>query len=552
MITLSEYLVRSLHKHGVRHVFGLPGDFVIGLYDLFERDGRLKPIVMAHEPGAGFAADAYARCKGLGVALVTYCVGGLNCVNAVAEAYAEKSPVLIVSGGPGVGERKPNALLHHRVRTFETQRNVFEEVTCKATVLDSPVTAPRQIAETLATIKRLNRPGYLEIPRDLYLAPVSAQPVELPEVPLDAEALDELVAESIEMCNNADRPVLMVGIEVHRLRLAEKVRQLAAKLGARVVTTLEAKGVLPEDETLGVYAGALSSGAHVRQTAEDSDCVLMLGAFMTEFNLGVYTAHLDPRRTISVSNEEARIGHHVFPGVALEPYVDALLGSKRLLTHSMGTAAEQVDHPPAPARDDAITVNALYGLLDERIDRDHLIVCDVGDCLFAAIGLHIPQETGLLAPANYTSMGFGVPGAIGAELALPEKRPVVLVGDGAFRMTGNELATAVRYRLSPIVIILNNSSFVTLQNVVSGPFNDLIAADYRLMLDMYLPGRSYRCHTVGEFLDAFEAATARRAPALIDVLIDPQDCSDVLNTFSAELARRAQSSSQTAASEMTD
>ncbi len=552
MITLSEYLIRSLHERGVRHVFGLPGDFVVGLYDIFERDGRLKPIVMAHEPGAGFAADAYARCKGLGVALITYCVGGLNCVNAVAEAYAEKSPVLIVSGGPGIAERKPNALLHHRVKNFETQRNVFEEVTCKATVLDNPVTAPRQIAETLATIKRLNRPGYLEIPRDLYLAPVSAQPVELPPIPLDAEALEELVAESIEMCNNAERPVLMVGIEVHRLRLAEKVRQLAAKLGARVVTTLEAKGVLPEDETLGVYAGALSSGTHVRQTAEESDCVLMLGAFMTEFNLGVYTAHLDPRRTISVSNEEARIGHHVFPGVALEPYVDALLGARRLLTHSMGATAEQVDHPPVPARDDAITVNALYRLLDKRMDRDHVIVCDVGDCLFAAIGLHIPQETGLLAPANYTSMGFGVPGAIGAELALPEKRPIVLVGDGAFRMTGNELATAVRYKLSPIVIILNNSSFVTLQNVASGPFNDLIAADYRLMLDMYLPGRSFRCHTVGEFLDAFEAAEVRKAPALIDVVIDPQDCSDVLNTFSVELARRAQSSSQVAPSEMTD
>jgi thiamine pyrophosphate-dependent acetolactate synthase large subunit-like protein len=110
----------------------------------------------------------------------------------------------------------------------------------------------------------------------------------------------------------------------------------------------------------------------------------------------------------------------------------------------------------------------------------------------------------------------------------------------------------VRHQLSPIVIILNNSSFVTLQNVASGPFNDLIAADYRPMLDMYLPGRSFRCHTVGEFLDAFEAAAARKAPALIDVVIDPQDCSDVLNTFSVELARRAKSSSQVTPPEMTD
>jgi len=543
MTPLYDYLITALVEAGVKHTFGLPGDFVVTLYDLIERDGRIKPIVMTHEPGAGFAADAYARVKGLGVVLVTYCVGGLNCVNAVAQAYAEKSPVLVISGGPGIAERKPDALLHHRVKTFETQRNVFAEVCCRASVIHSASEAPRVISETIAAIRRLNRPGFIEIPRDLFKAPVPKKQLRVKPPRTDPEALAEAVAESVEMLNAATDPVIVVGIEVHRLRLAEKVRHLARKINVPLVSTLEAKSVLSEKEVLGVYAGALSSSNEVRERVERSDCLLWLGAFMTEFNLGVYTAHLDPRRTISVSNEGCRISHHTYPGVLLEPFLDVLLADASLKRHEQKNAPMRQVAPRPIQFDPAekITVRSLYALLDERLKDEHIVVCDVGDCLFAAIGLHIPEEAGLLAPANYTSMGFGVPGAVGAQLAAPRKRPIVLVGDGGFQMTGAELATAVKYGLNPIVIVLNNGCFLTLSNVVAGPFTRITRWDYAKFAEAVGCRMARKVQTVGEFTAAFDAAEAERQPALIDVILNPTDQSEILARFSEELAKRAQS-----------
>jgi TPP-dependent 2-oxoacid decarboxylase len=538
MSTLGVRLINALYEQGVRHVFGLPGDFVIGLYDIFQRDGRIQPIVMTHEPGAGFAADAYARCKGLGVVLVTYCVGGLNCVNAIAGAYAEKSPVLVISGGPGISERKTNALLHHRVKTFETQRNVFDEVCCRATVLRSAAEAPQVIGETIAAIKQLNRPGYIEIPRDLYTA--ECGPVTMPSrpLPVDAEAWCESVGESLAMLNKARDPAIVVGIEVHRLRLADKVRELARRIGAPLVSTLESKSVLSDREVLGVYAGALSSTPQVRQRVEQSDCLLMLGAFMTEFDMGVYTAMLDPRRTISVSTEECRISYHTYPQVPLGSFLEGLLACKDLRSRQAPgpASAERPTDPPRP--DDAIRIRSLYRLLDERLRDEHVVVCDVGDCLFAAIGLHIPGEAGLLAPANYTTMGFGVPGAVGAALA-SGKRPIVLVGDGAFQMTGPELATAARYGLAPIVIVLNNSIYGTLHNIVEGAFNHIGRWDYVKFAESVCAGRGFRIETVKQFVQAFEQAQHLSGPVLLDVIIDPSDKSEILTRFSLELAKRA-------------
>jgi TPP-dependent 2-oxoacid decarboxylase len=540
MHILGESLITALYEQGVRHTFGLPGDFVIGLYDVFEKDGRIQPIVMTHEPGAGFAADAYARCKGLGVAMITYCVGGLNCVNAVAGAYAEKSPVLVISGGPGISERKTNALLHHRVKTFETQRNVYAEVCCRASILHSPADAPRVIGETIAAVKRLNRPGYIEIPRDLFRA--EAEPVTVPSrpLPVDPEALCESVGEAMEMVNKASSPIIVVGIEVHRLRLADQVRQLARRIGASLVSTLESKSVLSEDEILGVYAGALSSSAEVRRRVEDSDCVLYLGAFMTEFDLGVYTAHLDPRRTISVSTEQCQISHHTYPQVPLGAFLEGLLACRDLKSRAGAFPAtlNSAAQTGAPRADEKITMRSLYQLLQERLNNDHVVVCDVGDCLFAAIGLHVPNEAGLIAAANYTSMGFAVPGAIGAELGCG-KRPIVLVGDGAFQMTGPDLSTAERYGLSPIVIVLDNGTYLTLNNIVPGQFNRIGRWDYAKFMDSIRPGAGYHIETVGQFVEAFGEADRRRGPALLDVMLEPDDQSEILSRFTAELAKRA-------------
>ena len=157
--TVSDYLIQQLRGHGVRHVFGIPGDYALGLYRELEHSD-LQIINTGDEQGAGFAADAYARVSGLGVVCITYCVGGLKVANSTAQAYAEKSPVVIISGAPGIRERSQNPLLHHKVKNFDTQLKIFEQLTVASTVINNPETAVREIDRVLNAALRHKRPPY--------------------------------------------------------------------------------------------------------------------------------------------------------------------------------------------------------------------------------------------------------------------------------------------------------------------------------------------------------------------------------------------------------
>src|SRR5262249_23637218 len=162
-ISIGQYLIQQLTAHGVRHVFGIPGDYVLGFYDLLERS-RLQIVNTCDEQGAGFAADAYARVRGLGAVCVTYCVGGLKVANTTAEAFAEKSPVVVISGAPGMKEREKNPLLHHKVREFDTQKKVFEQFTVASTVLSDPQIAFQAIYPVLHPPLRYTLPPYITLP----------------------------------------------------------------------------------------------------------------------------------------------------------------------------------------------------------------------------------------------------------------------------------------------------------------------------------------------------------------------------------------------------
>src|SRR2546428_5800168 len=214
--SIGEYLIQRLYAHGVRHVFGIPGDYVLGFYDqLFK--SKLRIINTCDEQGAGFAADAYARIRGLGAVCITYCVGGLKVANSTAEAYAEKSPVVIISGAPGTKERIKNPLLHHKVREFDTQLKVFEQLTVASTVLHDAQTALREIDRVLAAAQRYKRPVYIELPRDMLAVSASGDhaPAELAPRS-DPDTVREALREATDMITAARQPVILAGVELHR------------------------------------------------------------------------------------------------------------------------------------------------------------------------------------------------------------------------------------------------------------------------------------------------------------------------------------------------
>src|SRR5215212_5930315 len=167
---LGKHLIQPLSQHGPEQNSGIPAASVLGFYEQL-RQSPIRIINTCDEQGAGFAADAYARVRGLGALCVTYCVGGLKVANTTAEAFAEKSPVVIISGAPGMKEREKNPLLHHKVREFDTQKKVFEQLTIASTVLSDPQTAFQEIDRVLHAALRFKRPVYIELPRALVSVP---------------------------------------------------------------------------------------------------------------------------------------------------------------------------------------------------------------------------------------------------------------------------------------------------------------------------------------------------------------------------------------------
>src|SRR5439155_16221061 len=227
--SIGEYLIQRLYAHGVRHVFGIPGDYVLGFYDQLSRS-KLRLINTCDEQGAGFAADAYARVRGLGAVCITYCVGGLKVANTTAEAFAEKSPVVVISGAPGMKEREKNPLLHHKVREFDTQKKVFEQLTVASTVLSDPQTALQEIDRVLHAALRYKRPVYVELPRDIIALPGIAH-YRTPELDHAGhpKALRAALAEAAAMINAARQPVILADVEVHRFGLQSELLKLAQR-----------------------------------------------------------------------------------------------------------------------------------------------------------------------------------------------------------------------------------------------------------------------------------------------------------------------------------
>ena len=509
-LSIGEYLIRRLGDYSLRHVFGVPGDYVLGFYAMLQRS-PLELVNCTREDCAGYAADAYARINGIGALCVTYGVGGLSVVNSTAGAWAEKSPVVVISGAPGLSERSERPLLHHCVREWSTQFEVFEKVTAACAEITDPDTAFREIDRVLDVCFRQKRPVYIELPRDMVdVVPDSIRPYSAPPRVSDPAALAEAVREAVERIEQAKAPVIIAGVELQRYGLQADAIALAEAAGIAVASTLLGKSVVSEIHPLyiGLYEGGMGR-REVTEFVESSDCRILLGTILTDIDLGIFTANLDPRRTIHATSEDLRISHHHFQGVLLEDFI-------RELALAKPKAARRV-LPPGPAtvagtyelRAEApLTISRLIHRLDGGIEDGTIVIADVGDSLFASSELVIRGQTEYVSPAYYTSMGFGVPATLGARCARPESKIITLVGDGAFQMTGMELSTLVGRRLSATIIILDNGGYGTERVILDGPFNDINPWRYEKLPEVLGGGTGYEARTEGDFDRALTAAMA--------------------------------------------
>jgi indolepyruvate decarboxylase len=540
-LSIGQYLIRRLSDYGIRHVFGLPGDYVLSFYSMLEHS-PLDLVNCTREDCAGFAADGYARVHGMGAVCVTYGVGGLSLANSIAGAYAEKSPVVLISGAPGIRERVNDPLLHHRVREWHTQLDVFEKICAASREIADPATAFRDIDQLLDTAHRQKRPVYIELPRDMVsVVPDQIRPYAAPKWQSDSSALTEAVADTVSRIEAAKKPVIIAGVELHRLGLQSEVVALAEASGIAIAATMLSKSVVSEVHPLyiGLYEGALGR-EEVTGFVEESDCVILLGALLTDLDLGIFTAKLDATKSVFATCDELRISHHHYHNVLLEDFLRGLVAAKPKAAKRPlppGPAAAQQPFTLEPDR--PITTTRLVRRLDESLDDKTIVIADVGDALFASSELVIRGQTEFLSPAYYTSMGFAVPAGLGAKMARPDLKVVVLVGDGAFQMTGMELSSIVRRGLAVTVIVLDNKGYGTERVIHEGSFNDINPWQYQLLPQVLGGGTGYEVRTEGEFDDAISKALADTSGmSLIRAHIGIDDRSITLDRIGKGLARR--------------
>ena len=546
---MGDFLVAYFHRIGVAHIFGIPGDLALKLFFSLGRPRGIDMVTLSHEPAVGFAADAYARATDkIGVACVTYGAGGHNMVNPVAGSFSERVPLLVLSGGPGEEEHKLGTLIHDQAREIESQHRIYMEVTCASAVLTDPYRAARQFHEVVRAVWAEQRPGYIEIHRDMVDREIEV-PLEIMEwdgrlgfSPSDHRKVEEAARETAAMFNASRRPVVITGIEVHRYHVGHRLVKLAEKMGAPVLSTVLGKGGFPMDHPLymGVHVGPLSPPPIVRRM-DAADFVLNLGCLKTDMNFGNRPPSIIQDQTVWAVDRKVDVKGHTYADVGVNDFVNALMRQKLRRHHEVVHYADNIPPPTKhAARKHPLRVTEMLRVVNEFLARHrrYMVITDSGDMLFAGLDVRVPLSGAYLAQGFYASMGFSVPAAIGAQIG-GSARPLVLCGDGAFQMTGQELSHAPMLGLNPVVMVINNGGWGIFRPVVERKsLLEIPSWPYAKLAEDW-GGMGIVANNGDELRAALEQVHTHKGFAIIDVRIARDDLSPMSVKYIREAARRS-------------
>ena len=541
-MNISKYLLARVKALGVDHVFGIPGDFILPFFQAMVHSD-VEHIAACNELNAGYAADGYARLKGLGVAAVTYGPGSFSIVNAVAGAYAESVPLLVISGGPTVEAYENQPVLHHTLPgKYDASLKIFAQITAYSALLNDPEQATAQIDEALRVCLSQNKPVFLEIPSDIQVHPCESPATFHPAAPLrDDTELAAAISDILVRVQKGQRTVIVPGHEVHREGLQDKVLQLLEKTGLPAASMFIGKADYLEQhpQCIGAYQGA-GSLAEVRDYLEAADTVLFLGVVLSDFNLGGFTANLSADQVVVALDQQVSSAARTYTDVPLSDLIDGLLEALPVGAADAAAPQQQFSHrteqsfeavPDAP-----LTNKRFYDRMAHFIRAGDIVAADAG-CAINSTQLQFPADVTYLASCYWASIGMSFGAAFGACMAAePGQRVIALEGDGSFQMSAQELSSMARYDCPAIVFVVNNKGYTAERLIHDGPFNDI--ADWRYhRLPAAFGGIGVEVHTEGELEAALAVADQHTGPGpfLIEVHIDPWDASEAFTLMSETL-----------------
>lgn len=554
--TVADYLLTRLKQLGVTEVFQIPGDYVKHFTQALEHFDGVNAIGAINELDAAYAADAYGRTRGLGAVSLQYGVSTFSALNAIAGAYVEYSPVVVISAVPGADARRITAmydvLYHHSTGNLQADQEVYERVTVAAETLATSVGAPEKIDDLLIAAITHKRPVYIACYKEVWGEPCrrpSAKVLQPLRVRSDPVAVENAVSQAWTQISAAKHPLIFAGVEVLRHGLSDLLQEIVDASGFLYTTTTLGKTVLPEsgDRFIGTYSDA-ASVASVREVVENADCVLTLGAVVTDDYLWfVENKYAD---MVLATTEQVRAGYFTYPGVAMKDFMEALLkrfkATKGYPLAAVAPPRPAWPEPWASASDphwndepETITYNRFFQhsmkfLSDNRMLDQVVMTFGVSSALYVATNAYGLAQNSFLGSAAWQCIGFETGAASGAQLG-SGKRAWTVAGDGGFMMVCQSLSTLARNRLNAVIFVMSNGVYAIEQVYVDvtafepGPGHEFDAFDVLprwdyLALARAFGAKGYRARTVTELnrvLKELKKPTDR--PSLVEIVIPEKD-----------------------------
>jgi alpha-keto-acid decarboxylase len=548
--TVVDYLLERLSELGADRIFGVPGDFTLTMLDHIERDERVQWVGCANELGAGYAADGYARIRGIGVLCTTFGVGELSAINAIAGSYAEHVPVVHLVGAPARAVQSAGERTHHSLGTgdFGVFARMTSEVVCAQAALDEN-NACAEIDRVLHSVITHRQPGYLVLPSDLTELEVRppAEPLAGAGNVTDPDALRRFAAAAGDLMENASRAALLADVFVYKMGAQENLRALIDAGNLPHATLLWGRRVVNEAHPayLGIYNGA-ASAPEVREAIEDSEVLIQAGVRFTDLTSGFFTQQLALERLINVGARSSSVAGKQYGPIGLADALDAL----RDICAARGPFAA---HRAAPVQERVVqetgngkplSQEALWDVVSAALRPGDLVIAEQGTSFYGMGSHRLPDDTVFIGQPLWASIGYTLPALLGAALAAPQRRPVLLIGDGSAQLTIAELGTMIRQHVNALIVVVNNDGY-TVERAIHGPeatYNDIAHWDWTALPAALGKGChcfSARVSTVGQLRDALAtAATFNDRLALIEAVVPRLDVPPLLRAL-AEAAGAA-------------
>lgn len=547
-VTVGAYLASRIENLGIQDYFAIPGDFNLILLDEFLKNPNLRMINCCNELNAGYAADGYARARGISALVVTYSVGSLSCVNAVAGAYAEDLPIIVISGGPNTLSSMHHPNLHHTLGNcdYTYVRDIYEKITVHTEIIRDPTNAPHQIDHAIAIALKKSKPVYLEIACNISNAKVSApHPLNFFHRPhSDPKTLHAAVEHAARFLNSAVKPLLVVGGKTRACRGTELAESLADHSQYAVACMADAKGYFSEAHPnfIGIYWGFVSTPG-CGETVESSDAYMFVGPRFTDYSTVGYTSLIKASKLVLVAPDFVQVEGQTYAQVYLSDFLEALTPKLKPNPTSLEiyNRVKTTTEPPISQGPKApLSTARLFARIQKMLTKDSAVIAETGDSWFNGNRLHLPKGCGYEVQMQYGSIGWSVGALLGYATACPKKQVIGLIGDGSFQMTAQEVSTFIRYNIPAILFLLNNSAYTIEVQIHDGPYNVIQNWHYSKLIDVFSRGKTkgqgFVVTNEKELNEAIEKAAGFEGISFIEVILDRDDCNKSLLEWGTRVA----------------